>query len=52
MFYNLLGLIVGHGRSILSSSFILQSIAINEDATILVETHQTLDQGLTTSTMV
>ncbi len=52
MLYNLFGPIVGHGCSILSSSVILQSIATNEDATILVEAHQTLNQGLTTSTMV
>lgn len=52
IFYNILGPIVGHGGSILSSSVILQSIASNEDAKILVEAHQTLDQGHTTSTMV
>jgi hypothetical protein len=52
MFYNLLSPIVGHGRNILSSSVILQSIATNEDATILIEAHQTLDQGFTTTTMV
>jgi hypothetical protein len=52
MFYNLLGSIVGHGRSMLNSSVILKSIATNEDATIFVEAHQTLDQGLNTNTMV
>ncbi len=52
MFFNLLGLTMGHDSILSSIDVILQFVATNEDATIFIETHETPYQGLSTSTMV